>query len=461
MSDVRRRLPSLDALLRSAPGRRASSTFGRSVVKLALATTIDEARGAASHGGEPPSDDEILARAARLASRMATGMRPVINGTGVVLHTNLGRAPLPRRAVDAVARAAGSYTDLEIDRLSGDRGTRAARAEFLLSALTGAEAALVVNNCAAALLLALTALAKRKEVVVSRGELIEIGGAFRIPEIMTASGAKLVEVGTTNRTRIADYRSAISPRTGAILRVHPSNYRVVGFTAAASTDELSALAAKHSVPFLYDVGSGLLADGLGGPADEPTVAHALAGGADLVTFSGDKLLGGPQAGCVVGREPAIARMRRHPMSRALRVDKLQIAALESVLASIAAGRTDELPVAAMLREPAASVAKRAHRLAEAIGGELEHARVRRCDSVVGGGSMPGAALPSWGVEIEVEDPPAFAARLRIGSPSVFCRIERDRVLLDARTVFPEQLHDLTRAVLYALEGDDFDEERDG
>ncbi len=460
MTDVRRRVPSLDALLRSAPGRRASATFGRSVMKHALAVTLDEVRGQAAQGIEPPEDDVILAAAVGLASRTASGLTPVINATGVVLHTNLGRAPLPPSAIEAVGRVAGTYTDLEIDRATGKRGRRTWRAEFLLTALTGAEDALVVNNCAAAMLLALSALARRKEVLVSRGELIEIGGEFRIPDIMAASGAKLVEVGTTNRTRIGDYRGAISERTGAILRVHPSNYRVVGFTSSATATDLASLAAKHAVPFLFDVGSGLLAGGHGLSADEPTVTDALRDGADLVTFSGDKLLGGPQAGCIVGRADLVERLRKHPIARAVRVDKLQLAALESILRTVAAGREDELPVPAMLHEPAGSIAKRAHRLAESVGGDLEHAHVQRCDSVVGGGSMPGATLPSWGVEVRVPDPPAFAGRLRTGSPPVCCRVEEDRVVFDVRTVFADQVDDLARAILYAIEGDDLDEADD-
>jgi L-seryl-tRNA(Ser) seleniumtransferase len=463
MTDGRRRVPSLDALLRSDPGRRASVTFGRAVVKQALVLTLDDVRARAAHGTAPPPDDEILAAALGLASRTASGLSEVINGTGVILHTNLGRAPLPGSAVRAVTKAAGAYTDLELDRTTGRRGSRTWRAETLLTALTGAQAALVVNNCAAALLLTLAALARRKEVVVSRGELIEIGGAFRLPDILAASGAKLVEVGTTNRTRIGDYRGAVSDRTGAILRVHPSNYRVVGFTSAPASPELATLASGHGIPFLFDVGSGLLAGNhaAGRSRDEPTVQGALADGADLVTFSGDKLLGGPQAGCVVGRADLVARLRRHPIARAVRVDKLQLAALESVLGTIAAGDADTLPAVSMRREPAASVAKRAHRLAEAIGGDLEHAHVRRCEAVVGGGSMPGSTLPSWGVEIRVPDPTAFAARLRVGRPPVCCRVEADHVLVDLRTVFEEQLDDLARAILYALEGDDLDEDDDG
>ena len=456
MSDVRRKVPSVDALLRSDPGRRAATSLGRPVLKRTLSQTLEEVRAAAADGAPPPPEDEILARAAARASRLISGLTPVINATGVVLHTGLGRAPMPPAAARAAARAAASYTDLEVDRQTGGRGTRSQRAEELLCSLTGADAALVVNNCAAALILTLAALAKRKDVLVSRGELIEIGGEFRIPDIMSASGAKLIEVGTTNRTRIGDYRRAIGPRTGALLKVHPSNYRVVGFTASTPATELATLAHTHGVPFLHDVGSGLLTQGHGMPPDEPAVTDALVDGADIVTCSGDKLLGGPQAGLVVGRADLIHRMRHHPLARAVRVDKMQIAALETVLAMYAVGTAeDDLPVHRMLREPADSVARRAHILAERIGGDLEHAHVHRCDSVVGGGSTPGTALPSWGVRVTVVDPPAFAARLRTGSPSVFCRTEEGSVMFDARTITSDDVPELARAVLYALEGDDF------
>ena len=384
----------------------------------------------------------------------------MINATGVILHTNLGRAPLPERAVEAVARAARGYSDLEVDRETGARGKRSTRAESMLLAVTGAEDALVVNNCAAALLLSLAALAKGKQVLVSRGELIEIGGEFRIPDIMAASGAKLVEVGTTNRTRIGDYRAAFSDRVGAVLKVHPSNYRVVGFTASVPATELARLAQRHDVPFLFDVGSGLVRHGHGMPRDEPAVADALADGADLVTFSGDKLLGGPQAGIIVGRAALVAKLRRHPIARAVRVDKMQVAALEQVLAMAVTGDVDEVPVVRMLREPTESVRRRAQLLSETIGGDLEHAHVHRCESVVGGGSMPETGLPSWGVRVTVPDPRAFAVRLRTGRPSVFCRVERDHVLLDLRTVTEEQVPDLARATWYALEGDDLDDDED-
>ncbi|MGZ4133502.1 MAG: L-seryl-tRNA(Sec) selenium transferase [Actinomycetota bacterium] len=457
-ADPRRKVPSVDTLLRSEPGRRASASLGRPLLKRAISEVLDDTRAAAARGVEPPPDDELLARASARASHVISGLTPVINATGVVLHTNLGRAPLPEAAARAAARAARSYSDLEVDRETGDRGKRSSRAEAMLVALTGAEDAFIVNNCAAALLLALSALARRKEVLVSRGELIEIGGEFRIPDIMAASGAKLVEVGTTNRTRIGDYRAALTDRTGAILKVHPSNYRVVGFTATPATRDLATLAAKHDLPFLFDVGSGLLERGHGVPADEPTIGEALAEGADLVTFSGDKLLGGPQAGVIVGRAELVAKLRKHPVARAVRVDKMQVAGLEAVLALHLTGRTDELPVQRMMHVPLDELAHRAHELARSLDGDLEGAHVRRCDSAVGGGSMPGATLPSWGVAVKSANPGALAARLRAGSPSVFCLTEADAVVFDVRTVLPGELPHLARAIQYALEGDDLEEE---
>jgi L-seryl-tRNA(Ser) seleniumtransferase len=452
--EPRRRIPSVDALLRSEPGRRAIGTFGRPLVKHALSVTLEQVRQAAEEGALPPPDDEILARALALASGTASGLVRVINATGVVLHTGLGRAPLPERAAAAAARAGQGYVDLEVDRESGARGRRSTRAERLLSSMTGAEDALVVNNGAAALLLALASLARGKGVLVSRGELIEIGGEFRIPDIMAASGARLVEVGTTNRTRVSDYRSALTDRTALILKVHPSNYRVVGFASTPSAKDLAAIARKADVPFVYDLGSGLLECVPGATADEPSAADALADGADLIVFSGDKLLGGPQAGIVLGRGELVERLRRHPIARAVRVDKMQVAALESVLAQHAHGRGSELPVWTMLREPPAHVRHRADELAMALDGELEGAHVIACESAVGGGALPGTGIPSFGVEIRAPEPNAMAARLRTGSPSVFCRVTERGVLLDLRTVSPEAMPDLVRAVRYALEGDD-------
>jgi L-seryl-tRNA(Ser) seleniumtransferase len=455
---TRRRIPSVDSLLRSDPGRRAMETLGRPLLKAELLRTLADVRAAAARGDEPPEPDVILARAFQNAIGVAAGIAPVINATGVILHTGLGRAPLPEDALRAVVRTARGYADIEVDRATGGRGRRTARAETLVRAITGAEDALVVNNGAAALLLALAAIARGKEVVVSRGELIEIGGEFRIPDILAASGAKLVEVGTTNRTRLSDYRSAIGPRTALVLKVHPSNYRIVGFTAAPTAADLSGLAHAKGVPLMFDLGSGLLEPAPGLSADEPTAAAALRDGADLAVFSGDKLLGGPQAGISIGNAKLIEDMRRHPIARAVRIDKMQAAALERVLMHHAREDRDALPAWRMLREPADAVRQRAARLAEDLDGLLAGARVRRSEAAIGGGAMPGSALASWAVEVRVPDPPSFAARLRTGSPSVFCRVGERAVVLDARTVSEDELPDLARAVRYALEGDDFDDE---
>jgi L-seryl-tRNA(Ser) seleniumtransferase len=449
-TEARRRIPSLDSLLRSDAGKHASATFGRALVKASLARTLEELRAATAPGAEVPSEDVILARALRRTALVADGLTRVINATGVVLHTGLGRAPLPPDAARAAAEAAVGYADLELDRESGGRGRRSSRAEAYLTAITGAEDALVVNNGAAAVMLVLAALARGKQVLVSRGELIEIGGEFRIPDIMAASGAKLVEVGTTNRTRAKDFRSAITERTALFLKVHPSNYRVVGFTAEPTARELADLAHANGIAFAYDLGSGLLERPRGFPADEPTAAEALASGADVVVFSGDKLLGASQAGVILGRAAAVERLRRHPIARAVRVDKLQIAALERVLARHATGRLEEIPVWRMLREPTATTRRRAAAIASELEG-VEGVEVERCVSTVGGGSMPGYELPSFGVAVEVPDPNAMAARLRTGTPPVFARVGASSILLDARTIAEDEVQDVGRAVRYALD----------
>ena len=374
------------------------------------------------------------------------GISPVINATGVVLHTGLGRAPLPDRAARAAAQAAKGYADLELDRETGQRGKRTTRAETMLVALTGAEAALVVNNNAAALLLTLAALARRKEVPVSRGELIEIGGEFRLPDIMAASGAKLVEVGTTNRTRATDVEQAVNERTGLLLKVHPSNYRVVGFAETPSVRELSQLARDRGLPFVYDLGSGLLDRYPGIPDEEPSAVEAITEGADLVCFSGDKLLGGPQAGIVLGRADLVDRLRRNPIARAVRVDKMQVAALEAVLRMYTTDRRQDLPLWQLLEAPSGKVKDRAASMAL----ELPGARARKCESVVGGGSLPGS-ISSWAVEVAVLRAQALASRLRSGSPPVICRVENDMLVFDLRTVPPEEDDRLLRAIRYALE----------
>jgi L-seryl-tRNA(Ser) seleniumtransferase len=442
-----RDIPSLDRLLRSVPGTKAAAKFGRLLVKQALQAALTELRLEALRGASVPEDDVILARALGEAARNYYGISEVLNATGVVLHTGLGRAPLPHQAVEAATLAARGYVDLEVDRQTGARGRRTSRAEALLGAITGAESALVVNNGAGALLLTLAALAQGKDVVVSRGELIEIGGEFRLPDIMASSGARLVEVGTTNRTRIADYRKALGRRTGLILKVHPSNFRVVGFTDTVPLADLAELAHGAKLPLGYDIGSGLLDRYPEIPPDEPSVVEALAGGADVVTFSGDKLLGGPQAGLVAGRDASVARLRRHPLARALRVDKMTVAALEAVLRMYATGRREDLPLWRSLQARESNVMARA----KALASSFKHATARSSEAVVGGGSLPGYGIPSAELVLPVGRPDRVAARMRLGRPSVFCRIEDASLVFDLRAVPPESDDRLARAIRYALE----------
>ncbi len=447
--DPRRRLPSVDALLRSDRGRRAVAALGRDVVRRAVQDALAEARATLARGRPAAEPEPLLTAAVARAEADLAGIGRTINATGVVLHTGLGRAPLALEAADAVARVATGYADLEVERTTGARGRRTSRTERLLAALTGAEAALTVNNGAAALLLSLAALAGRREVVVSRGELIEIGGEFRLPEVMAASGARLVEVGTTNRTRGADYRRAIGPRTALILKVHPSNYRVVGFTESVAVGELAGIARESGVPLLFDVGSGLLRRRAPLPSDEPAIDEALAAGADLVCFSGDKLLGGPQAGLLVGRRDLVDRARRHPIARAVRVDKMTVAALEATLRLYATGRAVEIPLWTLLATPRRTLLARARALAAEIPG----ATARASETSVGGGSVPGTALPSAAVVVPAKRPDRLAARLRTGPTPVFCRVEVGGVALDLRAVAPDEDALLAAAVRAALEAE--------
>ena len=373
---------------------------------------------------------------ARLGDALANARRPslrrVLNATGVIVHTNLGRAPLADAALEHVRETARGYSNLEYDLSSGSRGSRQDHVASILRRLTGAEAALVVNNNAAAVLLALAALAEGREVVVSRGELIEIGDGFRIPDVLARSGARLVEVGTTNRTRAADYERAIGPETAVLLRVHQSNFRVVGFTEQPRVEELAAVARRHELPLVDDLGSGVLTD----LTDEPSARNALASGADLVCFSGDKLLGGPQAGVVVGRADLVERLRRHPLQRALRADKLTLAALEGTLLAYLDEPT-RIPVLRMLGDPAESVRARAERLAELVGGSVEETVAR-----VGGGALPLAELPSFACAVDE----SLAAPLRLGDPPVVGILRDGKLLLDCRTLRDDELADVAAAV---------------
>jgi L-seryl-tRNA(Ser) seleniumtransferase len=385
-------------------------------------------------GGQDPGDLSARLREELVAAREPS-LRRVINATGVIAHTNLGRAPLAEAALERVQEVARGYSNLEYDLDRGGRGSRQDHVAGLLRRLTGAEAALVVNNNAAAVMLALAALAQGREVLVSRGELIEIGDGFRIPDVLARSGARLREVGTTNRTRAADYEGAIGPETAVLLRVHQSNFRLVGFTEQPSLRELAQVAQSHKLLLLDDLGSGALVD----IGDEPTARASLAKGADLVCFSGDKLLGGPQAGIVVGRADLVERLRRHPLQRALRADKLTLAALEGTL-RLALDAPDQIPVLRMLREPAEVVRARADRLAQLVGGEVEETIAR-----AGGGALPLAELPSFACAVEEE----LAAPLRLADPPVVGIVRDGRLLLDCRTLSDAEAEEAAAVVALA------------
>jgi L-seryl-tRNA(Ser) seleniumtransferase len=419
-----RDLPSVDEL-----ARRTDDPLAVPAARTVLARAREQIRA----GTDPGDLGELLADELRAAR--APRLRRVLNATGVIVHTNLGRAPLAAAALEQVADAARGYSNLEYDLAAGARGSRQAHVAGLLRRLTGAESALVVNNNAAAVLLALAALAEGREVIVSRGELIEIGDGFRIPDVLARSGATLVEVGTTNRTRAADYDRAIGPDTAVLLRVHQSNFRVVGFTEQPSVDELAQVAQSHKLVFVDDLGSGALVDF----GDEPTPRDSIAAGADLVCFSGDKLLGGPQAGIVVGRADLVELLRRHPLQRALRADKLTLAALEGTL-RLALERPDEVPVLRMLREPAEVVRARAERLAEIVAGDVEETVAR-----AGGGALPLAELSSYACAVEE----GLVERLRAGEPPVIGIVRDGRLLLDCRTLAESELDEVAAAVLAA------------
>ena len=446
-----RALPQVQKLLETPQAQALLQVHARDAVVGAFRAAVNSAR-ADLRAGRPAPEIEALAEsaAAALASGAQPHLRRVINATGVILHTNLGRAPLPAAALEAMARAGLGYSNLEFDLAAGARGARTAGVEPLLCELTGAEAALAVNNAAAAVLLALSALAAGGEVIVSRGEMVEIGGGFRIPEVVAQGGAQLVEVGTTNKTRLDDYRRAIGERTRVLLKVHQSNYRIVGFTAEASLGELSGLARERGLLLMHDLGSGDLADlARLGRAPEPRPKESLAAGADLVAFSGDKLMGGPQAGLLVGRAAALEPLRRHPLMRALRLDKATLAALEATLRLYRdpARAAIEIPVLRMLAQTAEQVAARAARLGDLLEGVV-HFEIRPSEAQVGGGSLPGEALASWSLALGETDAQAeaLAARLRSGATPIVSRLSGGRLLLDLFTVADEDVEALAAAV---------------
>jgi len=424
-----RDLPSVDELARDERLAGEPSALAVEAARAALARAREEIKA-----GEDPGD--LVERAlADLTAARVPALRRALNATGVIVHTNLGRAPLPEAALARALEVGRGYSNLEYDLAAGGRGSRQDHVAAILRRLTGAEAALVVNNNAAAVMLALGALAEGREVLVSRGELIEIGDGFRIPDVLARSGAVLREVGTTNRTRAADYERAVGPETAVLLRVHQSNFRVVGFTEQPSVEDLAAVAAQHGLPLVDDLGSGVLVSLEG----EPSARESLAAGADLVCFSGDKLLGGPQAGIVVGRADLVERLRRHPLQRALRADKLTLAALEGTLGLyLDPDRAlREVPVLRMLNEPLETVQARADRLAAAVDGEVEETVAR-----VGGGALPLAELASYACA--VEEP--LAEPLRLGEPPVIGVLRDGRLLLDCRTLTDAEAEEVVAAV---------------
>jgi L-seryl-tRNA(Ser) seleniumtransferase len=443
-------LPSVDQLLRTETALELCSTFGiRRVTALARSVTA-EIRASIREGSAESNDgpaESLLNEAARRLKESASledrsGIRTVINATGVILHTNLGRAPLSEAALTAINNEAARYCTLEYDKASGLRGKRGARVESLLRDLTGAEDALVVNNCAAAALLILFVMAEDGETLVSRGELVEIGGDFRVPDVMASSGTRMIEVGTTNKTHLNDYRKAITSKTRLIMRVHPSNYRVVGFVGSPSVMELASLAREAMIPLYEDAGSGQLNDlSHSGVDGEPVISNLISDGADLVSFSGDKLLGSVQAGLIVGRRGFIDRLRRHPLYRALRSDKIRLAALEATLLSHQKGTAEEdIPVSRMLALTREDLKKRVRSLGDKISNNKLSVEFEDAESAIGGGAGPTANLPTALVALTHSNRSAqeVETALRNCLPPIITRISDDKVLLDLRTVFPDQ-----------------------
>jgi L-seryl-tRNA(Ser) seleniumtransferase len=440
-----RSLPSIDSLLVQPSLAPLLSAHPRARKVAALRLAVDRVRARLLRGEDRGLEEADVASA--LKQLTTPGLRPVLNATGVVLHTNLGRAPLAESAAERMRTIAVSYSNLEYNLEEGDRGSRYTPLVGLLRDQTGAEDALVVNNNAAAVLLVLAALAEGREVLVSRGELVEIGGGFRIPDVMRQSGAKLIEVGTTNRTRLSDYESAISPNTAMLVKVHKSNFAMVGFTEEVSAENLVELGRRSKLPVFEDLGSGSLVPLAGeGITPEPTAAAAVAAGVDLVAFSGDKLLGGPQAGIVVGRSELIARIKSHPLNRAVRVDKMTVAALEATLELYRDGRADQIPARRLLSQSAADLRARAERLESLLREAGVQCTVERTVGQVGGGAMPLSAPVSYACAIPWSSPQSLQEKLRAGTPPIVARVSDERVVLDVRCLEDEDLELVAEAV---------------
>ena len=432
-------LPSVEQLLQTQSAAELIARFGRPATLQAIRTSLDETRKRLSKSGEStiPDRENILSQVSGLLQTWtAPSLIPVINATGVILHTNLGRAPLSSAAIQTVDGIARGYSNLEFDLKTGKRGSRLVHAETLLQHLTGAESALVVNNNAAGVLLVLAALANKKGVIISRSQLVEIGGGFRVPDVMKLSGARLIEVGSTNRVHLEDYEQAMMDRVALVMHAHHSNFKMIGFTEEPKNSEIADLAHKSGVLFVDDLGSGaLLSTEQFGLAHEPTIQEALADGADLVCFSGDKLLGGPQAGIIVGRADLLGRIRKHPLARAVRADKLCLAALtQTLLHYLRDEAVNEIPVWRMISATPKQVKDRATDWAKKLG----QGAVIASESTVGGGSLPGESLPTWVLQLAVGNADKFLEKLRKGQPPLIARTDKARILLDPRTVLPEQ-----------------------
>jgi L-seryl-tRNA(Ser) seleniumtransferase len=448
-----RKLPSVDKLLQEEAVQVLAEAHSHELAVEAARETLESARQAILEGNPcPPASQLAEMTVANLDRRLQPTLQPVINASGVIIHTNLGRAPLSEETRLAMQEAAQGYSNLEYDLEAGKRGSRYVHAEELLCQLTGAEAALVVNNNAGAVLLTLTALAHGREAIISRSQLIEIGGGFRIPDVMRQSGARLIEVGTTNRTHRQDYEEAIGEETALLMRAHHSNFRIVGFTHEVPLAELVELGRKYALLVIDDLGSGTLLDTADyGLAHEPTIQESIAAGASLVSCSGDKLLGGPQAGIILGQKDLVAQLRRHPLTRALRVDKTTLAGLQATLLHYLEGKAPaKVPVWRMIAMPVESIEERAQDWASLLAEVGAEVSVVDGRSTVGGGSLPGETLPTRLVAIRVPSPDDLAHRLRLGQPAVVGRIEGDRFLLDPRTVMPGQEGTLIERVRLTL-----------
>lgn len=450
-ADLLRQIPSIDKLLNLPVTVDVMAEYGRSLTIETLRTILEEQRTAVRQGAASIPTSDILVQQAQawLEAWFTPSLRPVINATGVIVHTNLGRAPLSDTAVEAVTAVAHGYNTLEYDLNSGKRGSRAVHAEQLLTQLTQTESALVVNNNAAAVLLMLSALCQGKEVIISRGQLVEIGGGFRVPDVMAQSGAILVEVGTTNRTHLRDYQNAINENTGAILVAHHSNFKIVGFTTEPSLAELAELAHTHDIPLLYDQGSGALFDTTPFGLDpEPTVPDSLQAGCDVVAFSGDKLLGGPQAGILCGQVELMARIKRHPLARAVRADKMALSALAATLTLYLKEQAlTDIPVWRMIGRSLEAIDDDANAWTAQFQAQNIPAETIPGESTVGGGSLPGTTLPTRLVAITHPDVEQFAAALRQQNPPVIGRIQDGRFLIDPRTVLPGQAQLLLKTII--------------